>query len=859
MNKLIKIKLALFLSVFFILPLLAQASVSTGAAYLQNNTQDAWATQALVAAGISNVDTGYLVNVSSGLNPTNDYAKAILALAAVGKNPATFGQEDYVAKLKTYYNSNQMGEEGLLNDDIWSILALASIYEVNSPEAIASKNYILASQNTDGGWGYSISSGSDTNDTASAIIALIEAGVSSSNQAIIKALAYLQSTQNDDGGFPYDPGSIYGIDSDSGSGAWVIAALNKVGVNPASWDKGGNNPITHLESLQNSDGGYWWVAPGVSEWNNKAMTAFAVIALANKSFPVAYYKIPEPTPMIHLIIMGQAGIICDIDISANNAMDAVINASQTCSYTYKIIDASFGPYLNQINKDAAEGVIGWLYYVNKESPMMGADQYELSEGDEVLWYFGEWGWDNITLEQGGNSEIEVTVLQPISIIIPNSVTDATINVCSLTNDNNNNTTATLPKITLSVITNLSGSPIKVVIPDNTIITAPAGWNGIINAPKIMANDSVVVKPDSGNTAAVSSVIEIGSGDTELLFNKAVRILIPEAAGKYIGYSRNGNFKAITKVCSADNQAIGNALTAGTECKINVGNDLIIWTKHFTKFVVYTQSPITSSASITPYTSPNTNSTAISAEEQEDACQEDCTEEDNTEQNAATSTDEFSFNIEESEIEILGIKVLGYEAELVGDFQASSEVSIITSGDVNRIVAELGLRRNLSLEKNYSQTIVAKIIKGKKFSGETQNSITNFITYGTKTTEKLGAGERAGVVNSYKSVFSKLPESEEDWNDAIKIAKGELPNKENALAEVEAKEIFKKVYKRDTDRTNANDDLAIKMIAYGLRPAERTLSLEREGVSVFQAIYGYNPSSAIEWDTVRALAYSGASR
>ncbi|PJA01759.1 hypothetical protein COX74_01020, partial [bacterium (Candidatus Gribaldobacteria) CG_4_10_14_0_2_um_filter_41_16] len=37
--------------------------------------------------------------------------------------------------------------------------------------------------------------------------------------------------------------------------------------------------------------------------------------------------------------------------------------------------------------------------------------------------------------------------------------------------------------------------------------------------------------------------------------------------------------------------IGDALAAGGDCKISVGSDLIIWTKHFTNFVTYTQTAI----------------------------------------------------------------------------------------------------------------------------------------------------------------------------------------------------------------------------------------------------------------------------
>ncbi|MFA6551647.1 MAG: hypothetical protein WCV41_03925, partial [Patescibacteria group bacterium] len=144
---------ALLAAVVMCLPSFASAGVPEAVAYLKNQTPDAWITQALIAAGETNVSTDHLTSVTEGgFNPTNDYAKTILALAAAGKNPTTFGNIDYVAKLKTYYNNNQMGDATLLNDDIWSLLAFASVKKINSAEALAAKNFLLSHQNTDGGW-----------------------------------------------------------------------------------------------------------------------------------------------------------------------------------------------------------------------------------------------------------------------------------------------------------------------------------------------------------------------------------------------------------------------------------------------------------------------------------------------------------------------------------------------------------------------------------------------------------------------------------------------------------------------------------------------------------------------------------
>lgn len=49
------------------------------------------------------------------------------------------------------------------------------------------------------------------------------------------------------------------------------------------------------------------------------------------------------------------------------------------------------------------------------------------------------------------------------------------------------------------------------------------------------------------------------------------------------------------------------------------------------------------------------------------------------------------------------------------------------------------------------------------------------------------------------------------------------------------------------------------MAYGLRPANRNMNSERNAIRIFKNIFKYNPKTAIDWDTVRAIAYSGAVR
>ena len=131
--------------------------------------------------------------------------------------------------------------------------------------------------------------------------------------------------------------------------------------------------------------------------------------------------------------------------------------------------------------------------------------------------------------------------------------------------------------------------------------------------------------------------------------------------------------------------------------------------------------------------------------------------------------------------------------------------------------------------------------------------------GVKSALHLGAGERLGSVNSFRAAFGRMPSTKEDWNDVIKIANGRFPSQASATAEANAKIRFRAVYKRDAIMANTNDNVAVNIMAYGLRPLPRNMSSEASPVMSFKAIYKVQPTTAVEWDTVRAIAYSGATR
>ncbi len=190
----------------------------------------------------------------------------------------------------------------------------------------------------------------------------------------------------------------------------------------------------------------------------------------------------------------------------------------------------------------------------------------------------------------------------------------------------------------------------------------------------------------------------------------------------------------------------------------------------------------------------------------------------------------------------------------------AEAATISGRNVSQVLAAVGVMQDIKAEAAAEVKYTAKLVNGlKNITAEIKAAITNFVNYGTPTTKVLGAGERAGVVNSYKSAFGKVPSTEAEWSDVIKISNGRWPSVTNVSAETKATVEFKKVYKRSPNMKNANDNAAVTVVAYGLRPANRNTNSEKAAIKSFKAIYGHTPVSAQAWDIVRAIAYSGSRR
>ena len=262
-----------------------------GAARGQGSSElyTAWAAIGLAAAGRdpAGVSRGghtvldSLRGEASTLQGLGDAERTILAAHACGASAYSFAGRDLVAEvLRARGRGNSFEDQ--VNLTAFAIFALrAAGHSAGFGPIREAAGWIERQQNSDGGFSFGVhGSPSDVDDTGAALQALADAGAR--NRGVLGAAAdYLVRSQNLDGGLPQQ----YGGQSNAQSTAWAIQGVIAAGYDPATVRRGASrSPVGYLESL---------VAPGGSVRYSRTVsqtpvwvTAQALIALAGRMFPV---------------------------------------------------------------------------------------------------------------------------------------------------------------------------------------------------------------------------------------------------------------------------------------------------------------------------------------------------------------------------------------------------------------------------------------------------------------------------------------------------------------------------------------------------------------------------------------------
>jgi hypothetical protein len=362
-----------------------------------------------------------------------DWERQILAIVACNENPRDFGGIDYVAKVESFYDGNQIDSIANLYDDFFGILALVSSGVDKDSEVVQTvRAYIKEEQNEDGSWG-------DVDSTGAAVMALISAGEKPDSVYIIDALSFMKTTQTGCGGF-----QSWGT-TNAASTAWAVNAIVAAEEDPTSseWRNSGNSPIDYLLSLQQEDGSFNWAVD--QTMNPEWMTSYVVPALLGTPYPIKIYEseggdegnddvnendgeddtdgddddgnqddgdanvddwigniriegkndtiwnseVCFSDSMINAL-NDSSGEMEDYHIPYPSVLGALDEAAQQGGFSYFVIyypswDAFFV-------KTIADDSDWWHYWVDYILPMVGAGTYELTdENEEVLWgYLEDW-------------------------------------------------------------------------------------------------------------------------------------------------------------------------------------------------------------------------------------------------------------------------------------------------------------------------------------------------------------------------------------------------------------------------------------------------------------------------------------
>lgn len=391
-----------------------------------------WSIMAYASVG-QNVGQGFLAGPLNSSTAT-DYEKRILAITATGANPATIGSENFVSKLIAMFDGNQIGDQALINDDIFGVLALSSA-GISDNVVSKSRQFILSHQNSDGGWGYGTGIASDSNMTAAAIAALAATGSAPAN-----ALNFLSRSQDSSGGYGFAPGQA----ADGASTAWVMWGLRAAGGAIP------NSATDFLSGLQIPNGSFKW-HPSDSG-GSTLVTAYAVIALSGHTLPIKTigyqtpyvtpyatpystpypspygtpyatpyttpyttpyatpyqtpgtpYPYPTPTyPTPYATPYQTPGTGSQISISypdnkiftgsfpntGSTVLAALIGTANQISLLYTIKQTALGQFVESIDGYRPVGSSGWQFAVNGTVPAVGAADYILHSGDIVQWFYG---------------------------------------------------------------------------------------------------------------------------------------------------------------------------------------------------------------------------------------------------------------------------------------------------------------------------------------------------------------------------------------------------------------------------------------------------------------------------------------
>jgi len=421
----------------YVSPAQAEHAADRGASWFQANQEASgslgtdWAMTALAAADLNAADVSTsLVDPSAQdfyldewqtAGPGGagtDAARGILTGVAGGIQPSRLStatdatKSNLVARIAELFDGTQIGEPGLLNDDIFGVLAL---HQAGAPQAMLRRivDYLRTKQLPGGGWTWNNSPGApaDTDMTGSVLAAFCAAGVEPGDADVDEAIDLLHTLQDPaTGGFIAPPES-FGIGVNTDTTSWVTSGLIQCGIDPQGpeWTTAqGKTPLDYLVSLQRPDGHFDWTAEfaggpfetfdsvrplGGIGFSAEAPARLDGVSPAVRSAPPVADETVVPITLVVDHGPGAGDVrMCRVDVESGSDLATVLGDAETsstpadCVAEFEADTSEAGVRLNSLNGVAETADYGWRARIDGGAPESEIDE-PVGFGDLVFLQF----------------------------------------------------------------------------------------------------------------------------------------------------------------------------------------------------------------------------------------------------------------------------------------------------------------------------------------------------------------------------------------------------------------------------------------------------------------------------------------
>lgn len=281
----------------------------------------------------------------------------------------------------------------------------------------AGLNWLIQQQQTNGsfvtGWDDPLV------DTAEAVLTLKVLG-RDSGDAWNNAVSYLLNNA-------VNPDGALGGAGNAMDATWLLAACNSLGTRPVVWrfylepnaltfqvdekvqlkafweDAYGAAEVTAYATWSVDDAGIASVDDSAQKGLVTAKSAGSTVVKAVYNGLVAISQLNvqassaggSPSGVtVGLAIVGASGELLFgpsyVTVTAANRWGlTALGALDASGVSYTIKETPWGPFVDSIEGLASSGTAGWMYTVNGQIPMVGADKYKVKENDKIIWYYSK--------------------------------------------------------------------------------------------------------------------------------------------------------------------------------------------------------------------------------------------------------------------------------------------------------------------------------------------------------------------------------------------------------------------------------------------------------------------------------------